>query len=131
MAQLLEDHELVAFLKGRSVEGKRHLRLARLCVGHKFAACNNGLSVNKELLAGNVTLGISRLAHKDAGHGVVGTGSKARVAHGVGHRGIRVAHDVLVAIRIILCGGGNLGLNHVDLLVGVVLVRVGRQHGSV
>ena len=131
VAQLLEDHKLVALFKCRGIEGKRHKGLARLAVGREVAAGDHGFSIDQELLGGCVALGIRRLAHKDAGHGVAGVGSKPRVTYGVGHRGVRIAHDALVAVCSVLCGGGNLGLNHVDLLVGVVLIRVGRQHGSV
>ena len=124
--QGLESDHLVLGLEVRRVEGEGHIDGAVGVLGNELGLGGDGVAVGiEELLLGDLAVLVGDLLVEGAGNLVGLAGSHVHVMDGIDDGGIILADEVLITIKGIRCGSGELGLRDDDSLAGIIHVGMG------
>ena len=124
--QGLESDHLVLGLEVRRVEGEGHIDGAVGIIGNELGLGGDGVAVGiEELLLGDLAVLVGDLLVEGAGNLVGLAGSHVHVMDGIDDGGIILADEVLITIKGIRCGSGELGLRDDDSLAGIIHVGMG------
>ena len=124
--QGLESDHLVLGLEVRRVEGESHIDGAVGIIGNELGLGGDGVAVGiEELLLGDLAVLVGDLLVEGAGNLVGLAGSHVHVMDGIDDGGIILADEVLITIKGIRCGSGELGLRDDDSLAGIIHVGMG------
>ena len=124
--QGLESDHLVLGLEVRRVEGESYIDGAVGIIGNELGLGGDGVAVGiEELLLGDLAVLVGDLLVEGAGNLVGLAGSHVHVMDGIGDGGIILADEVLITIKGIRCGSGELGLRDDDSLAGIIHVGMG------
>ena len=124
--QGLESDHLVLGLEVRRVEGESYIDGAVGIFGNELGLGGDGVAVGiEELLLGDLAVLVGDLLVEGAGNLVGLAGSHVHVMDGIDDGGIILADEVLITIKGIRCGSGELGLRDDDSLAGIIHVGMG------
>ena len=124
--QGLESDHLVLGLEVGRVEGEGHIDGAVGVIGNELGLGGDGVAVGiEELLLGDLAVLVGDLLVEGAGNLVGLAGSHVHVMDGIDDGGIILADEVLITIKGIRCGSGELGLRDDDSLAGIIHVGMG------
>ena len=124
--QGLESDHLVLGLEVRRVEGESYIDGAVGIIGNELGLGGDGVAVGiEELLLGDLAVLVGDLLVEGAGNLVGLAGSHVHVMDGIDDGGIILADEVLITIKGIRCGSGELGLRDDDSLAGIIHVGMG------
>ena len=124
--QGLESDHLVLGLEVGRVEGEGHIDGAVGIIGNELGLGGDGVAVGiEELLLGDLAVLVKNLLIEGAGNLVGLAGSDVHVMDGIDDGGIILADEVLITIKGIRCGSGELGLRDDDSLAGIIHVGMG------
>ena len=124
--QGLESDHLVLGLEVRRVEGEGHIDGAVGIIGNELGLGGDGVAVGiEELLLGDLAVLVGDLLVEGSGNLVGLAGSHVHVMDGIDDGGIILADEVLITIKGIRCGSGELGLRDDDSLAGIIHVGMG------
>ena len=124
--QGLESDHLVLGLEVGRVEGEGHIDGAVGVLGNELGLGGDGVAVGiEELLLGDLAVLVGDLLVEGAGNLVGLAGSHVHVMDGIDDGGIILADEVLITIKGIRCGSGELGLRDDDSLAGIIHVGMG------
>ena len=124
--QGLESDHLVLGLEVRRVEGEGNVHITESGFGNELGLGGDGVAVGiEELLLGDLAVLVGDLLVEGAGNLVGLAGSHVHVMDGIDDGGIILADEVLITIKGIRCGSGELGLRDDDSLAGIIHVGMG------
>ena len=124
--QGLESDHLVLGLEVGRVEGEGHIHITESGFGNELGLGGDGVAVGiEELLLGDLAVLVGDLLVEGAGNLVGLAGSHVHVMDGIDDGGIILADEVLITIKGIRCGSGELGLRDDDSLAGIIHVGMG------
>ena len=124
--QGLESDHLVLGLEVGRVEGEGHIDGAVGVIGNELGLGGDGVAVGiEELLLRDLAVLVGDLLVEGAGNLVGLAGSHVHVMDGIDDGGIILADEVLITIKGIRCGSGELGLRDDDSLAGIIHVGMG------
>ena len=124
--QGLESDHLVLGLEVRRVESEGYIDGAVGVLGNELGLGGDGVAVGiEELLLGDLAVLVGDLLVEGAGNLVGLAGSHVHVMDGIDDGGIILADEVLITIKGIRCGSGELGLRDDDSLAGIIHVGMG------
>ena len=124
--QGLESDHLVLGLEVRRVESEGYVDGAVGVLGNELGLGGDGVAVGiEELLLGDLAVLVGDLLVEGAGNLVGLAGSHVHVMDGIDDGGIILADEVLITIKGIRCGSGELGLRDDDSLAGIIHVGMG------
>ena len=124
--QGLESDHLVLGLEVRRVEGEGNVHITESGFGNELGLGCDGVAVGiEELLLGDLAVLVGDLLVEGAGNLVGLAGSDVHVMDGIDDGGIILADEVLITIKGIRCGSGELGLRDDDSLAGIIHVGMG------
>lgn len=127
----LEHHEVGLVLDGTGIEGEGHIDLAVSGIGREGGLSGDGLAVHLKRLGSDLAVLVGLLDLHGTLHGVLLAGDEAGVFHGVDDGGLRIGHDVLVAVVAVESGGGDARVADGDRLPLILDVGVGREFMAV
>ena len=124
--QGLESDHLVLGLEVGRVEGEGHIDGAVGVLGNELGLGGDGVAVGiEELLLGDLAVLVGDLLVEGAGNLVGLAGGHVHVMDGIDDGGIILTDEVLITIKGIRCGSGELGLRDDDSLAGIIHVGMG------
>ena len=124
--QGLESDHLVLGLEVGRVEGEGHIDGAVGVLGNELGLGGDGVAVGiEELLLGDLAVLVGDLLVEGAGNLVGLAGCHVHVMDGIDDGGIILTDEVLITIKGIRCGSGELGLRDDDSLAGIIHVGMG------
>ena len=124
--QGLESDHLVLGLEVGRVEGEGHIDGAVGVIGNELGLGGDGVAVGiEELLLRDLAVLVGDLLVEGAGNLVGLAGGHVLVMDGIGDGGIILADKVLITIKGIRCGSGELGLRDDNSLAGIIHVGMG------
>ena len=124
--QGLESDHLVLGLEVGRVEGEGHIDGAVGVLGNELGLGGDGVAVGiEELLLGDLAVLVGDLLVEGAGNLVGLAGGHVHVMDGIDDGGIILTDGVLITIKGIRCGSGELGLRDDDSLAGIIHVGMG------
>ena len=124
--QGLESDHLVLGLEVGRVEGEGHIDGAVGVLGNELGLGGDGVAVGiEELLLGDLAVLVGDLLEEGAGNLVGLAGCHVHVMDGIDDGGIILTDEVLITIKGIRCGSGELGLRDDDSLAGIIHVGMG------
>ena len=124
--QGLESDHLVLGLEVGRVEGEGHIGGAVGIFGNELGLGGDVVAVGiEELLLGDLAVLVGDLLVEGAGNLVGLAGSHVHVMDGIDDGSIILADEVLITIKGIRCGSGELGLRDDDSLAGIIHVGMG------
>ena len=124
--QGLESDHLVLGLEVRRVEGEGNVHITESGFGNELGLGCDRVAVGiEELLLGDLAVLVGDLLVEGAGNLVGLAGSHVHVMDGIDDGGIILADEVLITIKGIRCGSGELGLRDDDSLAGIIHVGMG------
>ena len=124
--QGLESDHLVLGLEVGRVEGEGHIDGAVGVLGNELGLGGDGVAVGiEELLLGDLAVLAGDLLVEGAGNLVGLAGGHVHVMDGIDDGGIILTDEVLITIKGIRCGSGELGLRDDDSLAGIIHVGMG------
>ena len=124
--QGLESDHLVLGLEVGRVEGEGHIDGAVGVLGNELGLGGDGVAVGiEELLLGDLAVLVGDFLVEGAGNLVGLAGGHVHVMDGIDDGGIILADEVLITIKGIRCGSGELGLRDDDSLAGIIHVGMG------
>ena len=124
--QGLESDHLVLGLEVGRVEGESYIDGAVGIIGNELGLGGDGVAVGiEELLLRDLAVLVGDLLVEGAGNLVGLAGSHVHVMDGIDDGGIILADEVLITIKGIRCGSGELGLRDDDSLAGIIHVGMG------
>ena len=124
--QGLESDHLVLGLEVGRVEGEGHIDGAVGVIGNELGLGGDGVAVGiEELLLGDLAVLVGDLLVEGAGNLVGLAGCHVHVMDGIDDGGIILTDEVLITIKGIRCGSGELGLRDDDSLAGIIHVGMG------
>ena len=124
--QGLESDHLVLGLEVGRVEGEGHIDGAVGVLGNELGLGGDGVAVGiEELLLGDLAVLVGDLLVEGAGNLVGLAGCHVHVMDGIDNGGIILTDEVLITIKGIRCGSGELGLRDDDSLAGIIHVGMG------
>ena len=124
--QGLESDHLVLGLEVGRVEGEGNVHITESGFGNELGLGCDGVAVGiEELLLGDLAVLVGDLLVEGAGNLVGLAGSHVHVMDGIDDGGIILADEVLITIKGIRCGSGELGLRDDDSLAGIIHVGMG------
>ena len=124
--QGLESDHLVLGLEVGRVEGEGHIDGAVGVLGNELGLGGDGVAVGiEELLLGDLAVLVGDLLVEGTGNLVGLAGCHVHVMDGIDDGGIILTDEVLITIKGIRCGSGELGLRDDDSLAGIIHVGMG------